>query len=61
MNNRNLRSDLKKTYDSKNRLRKSKVKPKTSDDMKSALKDSDRLKRKKKRLSLDWFFRPEGD
>jgi hypothetical protein len=29
--------------------------------MKSAFKDEKELKRKKKRLTIDWFFRPEGD
>ncbi len=29
--------------------------------MKSAFKDEKDLKQKKKRLTLDWFFRPEGD
>ena len=29
--------------------------------MKSAFKDEEDLKRKKKRLTIDWFFRPKGD
>jgi len=31
------------------------------DDMKSAKEDEKNLKKKKKRLSIDWFFRPDGD
>ena len=29
--------------------------------MKSAKKDEDNLKRKRKRLTIGWFFRPRGD
>jgi len=31
------------------------------DEIKNAKKDEGKLKRKKKRLTIDWFFRPEGD
>jgi hypothetical protein len=34
---------------------------KHKDEMKSAIKDEENLKRKKKRLTFDWFFRPQGD
>jgi hypothetical protein len=34
---------------------------KYKDEMKSAFEDEKELKRKKKRLSFDWFFRPQGD
>ena len=34
---------------------------KSKDEMKSALTDEKHLKRKRKRLTIDWFFRPEGD
>ena len=34
---------------------------KHKDEMKSAFEDEKELKRKKKRLSFDWFFRPQGD
>jgi hypothetical protein len=29
--------------------------------MKQAKNDKKKLKQKKKRLTIDWFFRPEGD
>jgi hypothetical protein len=34
---------------------------KHKDEIKSAFEDEKELKRKKKRLSFDWFFRPQGD
>ena len=34
---------------------------KHKDEMKSAFEEEKELKRKKKRLSFDWFFRPQGD
>ena len=34
---------------------------KYKDEMRSAYSDEKELKKKKKRLSFDWFFRPEGD
>jgi len=34
---------------------------KYKDEMKSAFENEKELKRKKKRLSFDWFFRPQGD
>lgn len=51
----------KKIYDGKNRDKKSRRYQKSKDELKSAYKDGDKLKRKKKRLSIDWFFRPHGD
>ena len=45
------------SYKNKNLKREQKHK----DEMKSAKSDEKHLKRKKKRLSIDWFFRPEGD
>lgn len=61
MNNRNWKCKQQKSFDSQNRVIKSKRHLKKSDDLRSAMDDSDCLKRKKKRLSLDWFFRPEDD
>jgi hypothetical protein len=34
---------------------------KHKDEMRPALKDEETLKRKIKRLTIDWFFRPGGD
>lgn len=42
-------------------LKNSKRDKKHKDEMKSAYKDEEDLKRKKKRLTIDWFFRPKGD
>jgi hypothetical protein len=50
-----------KPKDHFNKCYKSKKEQKNNDEMKSAKNDEKRLKRKKKRLSIDWFFRPEGD
>jgi hypothetical protein len=50
-----------KVYDAKNRKRKSKGNRKNKDEMKAAFKDEEELKRKKKRLTIDWFFRPKDD
>ena len=50
-----------KFYDGKSRNTKSQRNQKSKDELKSARKDADKLKRKKKRLSVDWFFRPQGD
>lgn len=33
--------------------------PKSTNEMKSALQDTRKLKRHKKRLSIGWFFRPD--
>jgi len=41
--------------------KRSKHQAKHSDDMKQMKKDENTLKRKKKRLTIDWFFRPQGD
>jgi len=35
--------------------------PKHKNEMKHAFKDEESLKRKIKRLTIDWFFRPDGD
>jgi hypothetical protein len=48
-----------KVYDAKSKSKNPKRKNK--DEMKSAFKDEEDLKRKKKRLTIDWFFRPKDD
>lgn len=58
---RNWKMPKNKNFNVKNRGKKSKGGQDTKDEMKSAKKDADNLKRKKKRLTLDWFFRPQGD
>ena len=58
---RNWRQPKSKIHDIKNKNKYSKGKEKHRDEMKSAQKDEKELKRKKKRLTIDWFFRPEGD
>ena len=54
---RNWRQPKSKSSNFKNSKREQKHK----DEMKSAMKDDENLKRKKKRLTFDWFFRPQGD
>ena len=61
MRYRNWKQPKNKIYDPKSKIGKSKRNQKTKDEMKIAFKDEEELKRKKKRLSIDWFFRPEGD
>ena len=61
MFNRNWKQARGKIHDSQNKIRKSGRYHKNKDEMKSAYKDGKELKRKKRRLTLDWFFRPEGD
>ena len=61
MRYRNWKQPKKKIYDTKSKIGKSKRNNKTKDDLKSAYDDEKKLKRKKKRLTIDWFFRPEGD
>ena len=56
---RNWRQPKSKIHNFKNK--NSKHEQKHKDEMKSAMNDEKDLKRKKKRLSIDWFFRPEGD
>lgn len=56
---RNWRQTKQKIHDIKSKS--SKREQKHKDEMKSAIDDEKELKRKKKRLSLDWFFRPQGD
>jgi hypothetical protein len=56
---RNWRQPKQKIHDIKSKG--SKREQKHKDEMKSAMDDEKELKRKKKRLSVDWFFRPQGD
>jgi hypothetical protein len=56
---RNWRQPKQQIQDIKSKS--SKREQKHKDEMKSAMDDEKELKRKKKRLSLDWFFRPQGD
>jgi hypothetical protein len=58
---RNWKKPKNKNLDAKNKIKNSKKHQKTKDEMKSAQEDVERLKRKKKRLTMGWFFRPEGD
>lgn len=58
---RNWKMPKNKSFNVKNRGKKSNGSHDSKDEMKSAKKDADKLKRKKKRLTIDWFFRPEGD
>lgn len=52
---------IKKVYDSKKGKRKSDIGSHSENEMKTAFRDEKELKRKKKRLTIDWFFRPRGD
>ena len=61
MYSRNWKQPKGKIHDVRNKKRRSSRDQKGKDEMKSAFQDEKELKRKKKRLSLDWFFRPEGD
>jgi len=61
MFNRNWKQAKGKIHDAQNKTRRSTKEYKTKDEMKSAYEDEKELKRKKRRLSLDWFFRPDGD
>ena len=56
---RNWKQPKSKDHNYKNK--NSKREQKHKDEMKSAFKDEEDLKRKKKRLTIDWFFRPKGD
>jgi hypothetical protein len=56
---RNWKQPKSKIHDIKNS--KSRRDSKHKDEMKSAFNDEKNLKRKKKRLTIDWFFKPEGD
>jgi hypothetical protein len=58
---RNWRLPKSKIHDIKNKSKNSKRDKKHKDEMKSAFEDEKDLKRKKKRLTIDWFFRPQGD
>jgi hypothetical protein len=57
MRYRNWKQPKSKINDYKNKKHDQKHK----DEMKSAKEDEKHLKKKKKRLTIDWFFRPEGD
>lgn len=61
MRYRNWKQPKNKIHDAQNRNKNSRRDSKSKDEMKSAFKDEKELKRKKKRLTIDWFFRPEGD
>lgn len=61
MYNRNWKQPKGKIHDTQNRNRNSRKTPKSKNEMKSAFQDEEKLKQKKKRLTIDWFFRPEGD
>jgi len=58
---RNWKLPKNKIQKSKSQIKGSKRDSKHKDEMKSAFKDEEELKRKKKRLTIDWFFRPKGD
>jgi len=61
MFNRNWKQAKGKIHDSQNKMRRHRGENKSKDEMKSAFDDEKHLKRKKRRLKIDWFFRPEGD
>lgn len=61
MFNRKWKQAQGKFHDTQNKISKSNRNQKKEDGMISAQKDGERLKRKKKRLTFDWFFRPQGD
>ena len=56
---RNCKLPKKKIHDIHSKSKTSHRKSKN--EMKSAKKDEENLKRKKKRLTIDWFFRPKDD
>ena len=61
MRYRNWKQQKNKDYSAKSQTKSSRRDGTHKDDIKSAFKDEEDLKRKKKRLTIDWFFRPEGD
>lgn len=61
MFNRNWKQPKGKIHDVQSKKGRSGRDHKGKDEMKSAFQDEKELKHKKKRLTLDWFFRPEGD
>ena len=61
MFNRKWKQSQGKFHDTLNKISKSNRNQEKENGMKSAQKDAERLKRKKKRLTFDWFFRPQGD
>ncbi|MDG6219474.1 MAG: hypothetical protein QCI00_08550 [Candidatus Thermoplasmatota archaeon] len=60
MNNRYKIDSYKNSNENSSR-RSSKTGIRSKDEMKKAIKDEKELKRKQKRLTIDWFFRPSGD
>ena len=61
MFNRSWKQAQTKVHNTQQGIRKSSRDRKYKDEMKSAFSDEKELKKKKRRLSLDWFFRPQGD
>ena len=61
MFNRGWKQSHGKIRNAQNKIGKSDRNHKTKDEMKSAFTDEKELKRKKRRLNIDWLFRPEGD
>ena len=61
MFNRNWKQAKGKIHQYNNKIKKSSKNHKNKDEIKSAFKDEKELKKKKKRLTIDWFFRPQGD
>jgi len=59
MRYRNFRN--KNRFTPSNYNKKSKRNKKHNDDLESAFKDEIELKKKRKRLTIDWFFRPKDD
>ena len=57
MRYRNWKNPKTKRHSYKNK----KTGHKTKDEMKSAIQDDKKLKRKGNRLTLNWFFRPRDD
>ena len=56
-----------RNYKNKNKLtpsnyyKNSKINKKDKDELNSAFEDDKELKKKRKRLTIDWFFRPKDD
>lgn len=61
MTERPWKRQPKKIYDKQNTSIKQGKHHKSDDEIKNAYKNEEKLKQKKKRLTLDWFFRPDGD
>lgn len=58
---RNWKQAKGKIHDAQLKNTKSRRNHRTKNEIKSANKDEKELKRKRKRLTLDWFFKPKGD